>query len=234
MSPRRFSLEVPPGFRGLDPYRDVRHYQRHLPHWRQDGATYFVTFRQADSLPRTKLDELKVLKKQWANEIEKIESDKKHKASLEDIHRKTFVKMEQWLDRGYGSCLLRDPGARKAAADALKYFDGERYEIGAGVIMPNHVHLIMRPHDGNELEDLLQGRKSNMSREINAHHQGIADQPFWQQESYDRIIRDGQHLWRCIQYIGRNGTKANLNENEYSKWVKPEWIDLGWGFENAE
>ena len=40
-------------------------YQRHLPHWRQDGATYFVTFRLADSLPQSKLDELKALKAEW-------------------------------------------------------------------------------------------------------------------------------------------------------------------------
>ena len=41
----------PPGFRGLDPDKRIRIYTRHLPHRRQDGATYFVTFRLADSLP---------------------------------------------------------------------------------------------------------------------------------------------------------------------------------------
>jgi len=28
-----------------------------LPHWRQQGVTYFVTFRLADSLPQAKLDQ---------------------------------------------------------------------------------------------------------------------------------------------------------------------------------
>jgi hypothetical protein len=28
-----------------------------LPHWRQEGTTYFVTFRLADSLPREKLQQ---------------------------------------------------------------------------------------------------------------------------------------------------------------------------------
>ena len=44
----------PPGFRPFDPfdpYRPVRVYRRNLPHWRQDGATYFVTIHCADSLP---------------------------------------------------------------------------------------------------------------------------------------------------------------------------------------
>ena len=49
---------APPGFRGLDPNKSLRIYTRHLPHWRQDGATYFVTFRLADSLPEAKLIEI--------------------------------------------------------------------------------------------------------------------------------------------------------------------------------
>ena len=41
---------APPGFQGLRTDIPVTVYYRHLPHWRQDGATYFVTFRLADSL----------------------------------------------------------------------------------------------------------------------------------------------------------------------------------------
>ena len=52
------NLETPPGFRGLHPDVPVTVYYRHLPHWRQDGATYFVTFRLDDALPQCKLDEL--------------------------------------------------------------------------------------------------------------------------------------------------------------------------------
>ena len=53
---------APPGFRGLDPNKRVRIYTRHLPHWRQDGATYFVTFRLADSLPEAMLIEIRNLR----------------------------------------------------------------------------------------------------------------------------------------------------------------------------
>lgn len=51
-----WNLTPPPGFQGLDPHRPLTVYYRFLLHWRQDGATYFVTFRQQDSLPRVKLD----------------------------------------------------------------------------------------------------------------------------------------------------------------------------------
>ena len=36
-----FNLSAPPNFKGLNKYLPVRRYERHLPHWRQDGATYF-------------------------------------------------------------------------------------------------------------------------------------------------------------------------------------------------
>ncbi|HSG71752.1 MAG TPA: hypothetical protein VLA12_15120, partial [Planctomycetaceae bacterium] len=48
-----FNLPAPPGFRGMHPDLPVRIYRRHLPHWRQEGATYFLTFRLADSIPQT-------------------------------------------------------------------------------------------------------------------------------------------------------------------------------------
>jgi type I restriction enzyme R subunit len=40
-----------PPFIAFDEHRAVRIYQRSLPHWRQDGVTYFVTFRLGDSIP---------------------------------------------------------------------------------------------------------------------------------------------------------------------------------------
>ena len=57
-----FNLSAPPNFRGLHPDLPVTMYHRHLPHWRQEGAIYFVTFRLADALPQDKLDYLKRLR----------------------------------------------------------------------------------------------------------------------------------------------------------------------------
>ena len=53
-----WNLPAPPGFHGLHPHKPLTMYHRNLPHWRQDGATYFVTYRLADSLPQCKVDEL--------------------------------------------------------------------------------------------------------------------------------------------------------------------------------
>src|SRR5690606_21160876 len=40
-------------------------YHRNLPHWRRDGAIYWITFRLADALPQSKLVQLRAEKEIW-------------------------------------------------------------------------------------------------------------------------------------------------------------------------
>lgn len=54
----------------------------------------------------------------------------------------------------------------------------------------------------------------------------------WQQESYDRIIRDGEHLDRVIQYIGRNPANCKLPRERWCRWIDPAWQAAGWDFES--
>lgn len=222
-----WNLPPPAGFRGLDPGKPVTVYIRHLPHWRQDGATYFVTFRQHDSLPQDKLHELDALRREWERRHPPPQSHEQ----LEQLSRDTARRMEHWLDQGMGSCRLRDPSAGKLVAHALHHFDGERYELGCYVIMPNHVHVIVRPLlcDTEPLERILQSWKRHSSAEINQHDRRTG--PFWQAESFDRIIRDEEHLWRAIQYIGANPVKAGLTRENCLTWIRPEWQRAGWNLE---
>ena len=226
----------PDGFQAFDRHGEVTMYHRHLPHWRQKGATYFVTFRLADSLPQEKLNELKNIREEWKDkhfgglepESNDNESIEEYQDEWKELTRLVTAKSEKWLDQGYGKCVLKELNVREIVIEALENFDGEQYELGAYVIMPNHVHLIMRPLGGNELENILQGRKRRTSREINK----LVSQGgnLWQQESYDRIIRDAEHLWKTLQYIGRNPAKANISENHSTLWICKNWIDHGWDF----
>lgn len=229
--------EPPPNFVGLNPNATIDVYTRNLPHWRQDGATYFVTFRLADSLPKECIEELQAIKREWTNSIERNEratviSDDEKQCESEKLARITFEKTERWLDQGYGSCVFRDRGLRAVLTDSFQFFDEERYELGCYVIMPNHVHVVMRPFKGFALEKILQSQKRHASREINKINR--TEGKFWQEESHNRIIRDAEHLWRCVQYIGRNPRKANLREGEFTHYVRLDWQRLGWGFQDEE
>src|SRR5262245_33758141 len=99
-----WNLPVPPGFQGLHPDKPLKVYYRHLPHWRQDGATYFVTFRLMDSLPQDKLNELKAMKAEW----ERKHPGERSKEAWEEFSRQTMLKVEHWLDQGMGSGVLRN------------------------------------------------------------------------------------------------------------------------------
>ena len=229
-----WNLAAPPAFRGLDPAKPLTVYCRHLPHWRQDGASYFVTFRLADSLPQEKLQELRLLKEAWekggvANPSYET-ANPSHLKEWEALAKQTMMRIEIWLDQGMGACLLRQPLAAQIIDKALRFFDGSHYELGCFVIMPNHVHAILRPlePDRQPLEKILQSRKRTIARHLNKvlHRAG----ELWQEESFDRIIRDEEHLYRCIQYIGNNPRKAQLPKDEWRRWIRPEWETLGWRF----
>jgi len=111
------SVLRPLAFVPLDEHRAVRIYQRNLPHWRQEGCTFFVTFRLGDSIPE-------VVRQQWNDEqrlwlqARGIQYDGPRGTWRIAFER--LAKDEQWrfqqhfnrqvqscLDRGLGECWLR-------------------------------------------------------------------------------------------------------------------------------
>lgn len=61
----------------------------------------------------------------------------------------------EWLDNGYGSCILAQPPVGRVVARPIEYFDDRRYILDQYVIMPNHVHLLVKPGEEHSLSDLL-------------------------------------------------------------------------------
>jgi REP element-mobilizing transposase RayT len=224
-----WNLPPPPGFQGLHPDKPITVYQRHLPHWRQEGATYFVTFRLADSLPQSKLVELECLKEEW----ERRYPPPRAKAVWEELTRQVYERVERWLDQGMGSCVLQHAALAAWVTSALHHFNDDRYELDCYTVMPNHAHVIGRPltAEAHALETILGSWKKYSSRRINRALKRVGD--LWQGESYDRIIRDEEHLWRAIQYIGSNPDRAGLLRNTCPLWIRPQWVELGWRFEAA-
>jgi REP element-mobilizing transposase RayT len=170
-------------------------YRRHLPHWRQDGATYFVTCRLADSLPAPLLAQLEQLRKallaQAEDAVAVLQSDREY-----------FAAMKGYLGEGHGACWLKRPDVTSLVSTAYRHFDGERYELGESCVMPNHTHVLVRPLAGFELEDVLHSWKSYTAKQINALVE--REGPVWQEESYDRLVRDSLELARTERYIRNN------------------------------
>lgn len=217
----------PPGFQGLRDDLPLTVHHRTLPHWRQDGATYFVTFRLADSLPQTKLQELRHFKREWELQNPPPRSNE----AEETITQHVIQRVERWLDQGMGSCVLQSSALSRFLAQALHARDDTHYELGCYVVMPNHAHVIVRPLDpaAYSLDKILKSWKASSACAIN--RELSVNGTLWQHESFDRIIRDEEHLYRVIQYIGRNPRLAGLSMDDVRLWIRPSWVELGWDFE---
>ena len=193
----------------FSPYLETDVHRRHLPHWQQDNAWCFVTWRLADSLPGEKLDLWRSEREAWLKEHPEPWDEQ----IQEEYYEKFSRLIDEWLDQGEGACVLRNPANAQIVANAFRNFNGKRYVISSFVIMPNHVHVLFRPLDKNRLADILKSWKGFTAYEINKHI-GRSGR-LWQEEYWDRLIRGEQHFLRCTTYIRNNPVKAGLTEREY-------------------
>jgi carbamoylphosphate synthase large subunit/REP element-mobilizing transposase RayT len=196
-------------FCGLDPQRPIVQKRSHLPHWEQAGATYFVTFRLADSIPVDVLAQWKDERAAWL----KFHPQPWDWKTAREYMRRFEEEREHWLDQGHGSCLLGEPSAAAVVAEALNHFDRQRYLLDAYVVMPNHVHVLFKPLRENSLVDILHSWKSFTAHALNRQMNRAG--ALWMHESFDTIVRDAEHLRACRDYIAQNPKKTRLPEGAF-------------------
>jgi REP element-mobilizing transposase RayT len=191
------------------------HGRGRLPHWEKDGATYFITFRLADSLPSTVLGRIEsernsilLTARQLGRDLSTSERKK-----IEQLSTKII---ERYLDQGQGCCHLRNPAIAQVVAGVLRYFDDQRYRLFAWCIMPNHVHVVARFFPGESLASVIHSWKSFSAKQANSIRGSAGS--FWQREYYDHLVRDENEFEHAIYYVGDNPTKAGL-QNWPWVWV---------------
>lgn len=191
--------ETAKGFRGW-------YSSKYLPHFDAPGLQQFITYRLADSLPATRRAE-------W-EPLLKIKDD------LEKQRR-----LEAYLDRGLGSCHLRDPRVAEMVQENLWHFDGKSYRLLAWVIMPNHVHALIEMWEV-PLGEILKSWKSYTANQANRILGNSGT--FWEEDYFDRYVRDEKNLWQYVCYIENNPTKAKLvRAPEDWLWSRARYRDKG-------
>lgn len=193
-----------------DPHRLVSgfHFRGKLPHLKREGAVYFVTFRLADSLP---CEIVEKLKREREGIIQQALAAKRPLTWHEELQLFAWYsdRIEAFLDAAAGECWLRQPELSELVARAVNFFAGERYDLHAWVVMPNHVHAVVWPYPGHTLSRILHSWKSYTASEANKLLQR-GGKHFWQKESYDHWIRDDAERARLCIYVTNNPVKARL------------------------
>ena len=117
-------------------------------------------------------------------------------------------RIEKYLDSNYGECHLKNPAIALSIVETLEKFDGIKFKLASWVIMPNHVHLLLKPHKNFSLAEIMHSIKSYTAHEANKILKRTGK--FWSKEYFDRYIRDAEHFEKTVRYIHNNPVKAGL------------------------
>jgi len=130
--------------------------------------------------------------------------------------------------------VLTEP-QRDTVLAAIRHWDAIRWEVFAAVVMPDHVHVLACPlpkGEGRwELGELLHSVKSFSAHQIAKH--GTTRRPadgvgpasrrslsIWQDERYDRWMRDEDEVAAKWSYIVGNPVKAGLIQQAgHYRWL---------------
>ena len=188
----------------------------YLPHHDEAGLRQCITYHLADSLPSKLLSMME-------RELKVVAAERM------PMERRRYI--EHWLDTGHGSCALRNSEVAQCVVDTWKRFDDERYDLIAWVVMPNHVHVLIRQYADIPLGKIVQSWKSYTAKKIReiedcragARRSGeeegklaragarrSGEEAVWQREYWDRSIRDEKHYRAVVNYIHQNPVEAGL------------------------
>ena len=219
-------------------------YHRNLPHIQPPGATFFVTFHLAGSLPQRILEQWKMEKSHFLKlpNASGFAASKQvafgQKREYREWRRQWFQKFENTLDNAQnGPLWLKDERIAKEVAESLCYRDGKVYRLDAYCIMANHVHIVFaplpikpsetntvdRPDNTAQTNSLCYNTLSSIMQSLKGYTAWKANRllgrsgAFWHHESYDHAVRNVSEWQRIITYVLNNPVKVGLVD-EWEKW----------------
>lgn len=158
------------------------HSRGYLPHYDSPERAQHVVFRTAGPLPKA--------------------------ISAHSNMQERARRVDEWLDGGEGGSPLAPPDHARIVVESLRAFVGQRYDLHAYCVMPNHVHALMTLREGFRLGDVVKSWKTFTGRRIN--QSTGAPGPFWALDYFDRYMRDETDFDNTIAYIENNPVAAGL------------------------
>jgi REP element-mobilizing transposase RayT len=150
---------------------------RHLPHIDIENHYQFITFRTHDSI-----------------------DDILRKIAQQNLpNNRQQLAIDNHLDQSIKGTYLNDE-ILQLLYNFIRAKNTVLYKLIAFCIMPNHVHLLIKPLD--KLAKVMQHLKGGSAKRIN-EMMGRKGR-FWAVDYYDKLIRDEKHFNIVYQYIKNN------------------------------
>ena len=215
-------------------------FRRNLPHWYPLGVPFFLTYRLAGTLPRNVFSELeKERQRLQALPREDKYSEQEWQTRIE---KQLFALWDEHLDRDLKIQWLADPRIAEIVRENLYHHAGTKYALWAYVIMPNHVHVLLKPDevwerrfevDDSNRAQYEKGPLSAILHSLRSYTANKANKvlgrtgKFWQDEAFDHWVRDNAEFERIVYYIENNPVKAGLMEH-------PEYWHFSSAYDRAQ
>ena len=200
-----------------------------LPHWQPAGATFFITMRLFGSIPKHIIAQHKAQKDIEAKELTRIFHNDPFSLAdqLYDLDKKYFAIFDKELDKSNEPYWLQEKAIAEIVKESIQFFEEKEIITHAYCIMPNHLHWVFTHKEEAEvLWTVLQRMKSFSAKEANKILK--SNGKFWEEESYDHIVRDTKEFDNIVLYTLQNPVKAGF----VKEWK--DWKDWEFSYVNQD
>ena len=147
-------------------------YRRNLPHYQPESGIFFITYRLNFDLPLEIIEKLTQQKQEFSRR-ERVFKNKNEKSEILDFEKQQFYLIDNYLGLYInGQKYLSNPNIAQIIKDSLFFMNKEQYELYCFCVMPNHVHVLMKPQEKKNgtfysFAEIFKGHKGSTARKAN-------------------------------------------------------------------
>ena len=107
--------------------------------------------------------------------------------------------------------LVRTANAELLVTTIFGYRERGRFLLHAFAVMPEHLHVVLTPGNGQTVERCVQCIKGGFSFSIRKQFTGDV----WQVGFHEHRIRDGEDFRRQVEYVAGNPERRRLMDHPF-------------------
>ena len=195
----------------MDLFQTNERWRSRLPHWEVNDQWHFVTIRCQGTLPLATQEKVRAIHG-------KLQSIQANSSDFHRLQRQYFLIAEKYLDQRRGFTPFKDQRCCHLMLQLLETIEADGWALGEATVMPNHIHILIKNVQSPFLMKQVVTRfKGRSARRLNLYLKRRGR--FWQQDWFDRWMRNEAELTKVVRYIRDNPIKARLARN---------WADYRW------